>query len=384
MDINLAGRNIPILGYTHLDDEMDEFFRNLYTHFFEKPDITYLEFIKRINGDLRDSIIGYLDRKRGNPPGRDFLFNNLSTIWYEYQKQGRVGEAQQFWDDFLKIVLEWERTRNERIHKGPIYYFWSQTAIFQGQLDKGFFLIHSAVEEDVLTHNSGKPGTPAYLTVSLNNLEKGNLLFNQVNSWANYLDQLISNYRGISNNKLTMDDLREKFLEKCPSRDNLYLFTYTVARFFDLDHIPPTAIKSNFASIYELNMLFDLVLVIDEVILSSIINPGKNDWKFSHLANHLLIESSISKDHALNITHLNNINSRQNRDFENTINELLKQKFKYDDKTFPSRLECDIAIAYCLRNHSAHSVNSYPIIYKRFTEIRQSILNVLFLSVEFL
>jgi hypothetical protein len=381
MEIEIAGDRI-VLKVVPLGEPMDSFLKNFYTKFFYELKKSYHDFIRDWYKELEVNIHTYFDGKINNSPGHDDLFNNLTIIWTNYQNNGRVGEAQQFWQDILNIVLNWENTRTSRIHKGSLFYFWSQTVILQGQLDKGFFLIHCAYEEDVLTHNNQLPHTPAFRTVSLDYFEKDNLLYGLVYAWTNYLSSLISLYQTLNGSKFTLDDFRVKFLNCPPSRDILFSFTYTLARFYDFDLLPPFILKGNFTSLYEMNSLFDLVLVIDSVIYSSIPTPSNDDWKFINLASHILEKSGISPDLAKNRNHFAYINSFQDTDFERIINELIDQNLVYPDGIKPSKLECDIGIAYRLRNYSAHKIGSFPIILERYEEIRQSVFNVLFLALE--
>ncbi len=381
MEIEVADNRI-VLQVVPLGDPMDSFLKDFFTKFFNEFLRPYPDFIGAYYKELEANIHSYFDGKINNPPGQDNLFNNLTIIWKNYQNNGRVGEAQQFWQDILNMVLDWENSRNARIHKGSLFYFWSQTAILQGQLDKGFFLIHSAYEEDVLTSNNQLPGTPAFRTVSLDYSEKGNLLYGLVEAWANYLGSLISKYQTLTGSKFTLDDFRVKFLNQPPNRDVLFSFTYTLARFYDFDLLPSSILKGNFTSLFELNSLFDLVLVTDAVIYSNITTPGRDDWKFINLANHVLVKSGISTDPVKNRTHFVHINSMKDADFDRTVNELLDQTFVYTDGVNPSRLECDLGVAYCLRNYSAHNIGSFPIIRQRYGDIRQSVFNALFLALE--
>jgi hypothetical protein len=365
-----------------LGDPMDSFLKVLFTKFFTEIPRPYPDFIRDLYKPLESNIYTYFDGKKNNPPGQDNLFNNLTIIWKSYQNNGRVGEAQQFWQDILNIVLGWERSRNSRIHKGSLFYFWSQTAILQGQLDKGFFLIHSAYEEDVLTRNNQLPGTPAFRTVSLDYSEKGNLLYGLVEAWANYLGILISTYQTHTGSKFTLDDFKAKFLNQPPSRDILFSFTYSLARFYDFDLLPSSILRGNFTSLFELNSLFDLVLVTDSVIYASVLTPARDDWKFINLASHVLVKSSISPDPGRNKDHFGYINSLKDADFDKTINELLGQILVYPDGVKPSKLECDFGVVYCLRNYGAHNIGAFPIIRQRYKDIRQSVFNALFLAIE--
>lgn len=381
MEIEVANNRI-ILEVIPLGDYMDSFLKNFFTKFFNELSRQYTDFISFWYKELEEKIHTYFDGKINNPPGQDNLFNNLTIIWKTYQNNGRVGEAQQFWQSILKIVLDWESSRNSRIHKGSLFYFWSQTAILQGQLDKGFFLIHSAYEEDVLTSNNQLPGTPAFRTVSLDYSEKGNLLYGLVEDWANYLGILISKYQTHTGSKFTLDDFRVKFLNQPPSRDILFSFTYSLARFYDFDLLPTSILRGNFTSLFELNSLFDLVLVTDAVIFSTILAPARDDWKFINLASHVLVKSGISLDPVRNRDHFRYINSLKDADFDRTINELLGQILVYPDGIKPSKLECDFGVVYCLRNYSAHNIGSFPVIRQRYKDIRQSAFNALFLAIE--
>ena len=372
------------LKYIPLSTKIDSYLYSFFSRFFANPTQPFKTFISENFRDLRDNIHAYLDEKMDEPPSQDNLFNNLTFISNYYRDQGRFGEAQIFWYHILIICDQWEMSRKRRIHKGSIFYFWSQFAIFQGLLEKGFFLIHSAFEEDIKTHKKDHPGTPAELTVTLNNLDPNNMLFNLVNDWTSHLNRLLEGYRNISGNNLSTEDFRAQFLNTPPSSDTLFLFTFTLARFFDFDQFPSIAIRGNFASIFELNILFDLVLVIDAFIHEKIKATGSNDWSFKKLANFLLQKTGISTNDQLNSDHLHDVNESQKLDFEKTLTQLLDGTYIYSDGVSLSQLESAIAISYCIRNRSAHNIDSFPLIRERFNEIKQILFTVLFLSIEFL
>jgi hypothetical protein len=256
------------------------------------------------------------------------------------------------------------------------------TAILQGQLEKGFFLIHSAYEEDVLTNDNPLPNTPAFKTVSLAYEDKDNLLFSLVTAWANYLEVFINNYKTITRREFSLGTFRTSFLNRPPDRETLFSFTYTLARVYDFNLLPISILRGTFTSISEMNLLFDLVLVIDSVIYSSITSPAKGDWRFINLADIVLRKSMISNDSKENINHFTQINDMKENDFSGTIKDLLDCNLVYSDTKIPVKLECDLGIAYCLRNYSAHRIGSFPVIRERYKEILQSVFNVLFLAVE--
>lgn len=379
--------NGVFIKYYLLNHPIDNYLKQLLKSFFSDVNIPYQDLRDLILYKLREQIHKYLDSKKGEPAGQDYLFNNLALIWRQYHGNGRVTEAQRLLNDVLNIVLEWEDlNKPHRVHKGSIYYFWSHTAILQDDLDKGFFLIHSAYEEDVLTHKNENPGTPATLTVSLNDLDKNNLLYMKVKDWVAFLNNYIESYRNDRRGLLTLNDFRSKFLFAPPSKDTLFTFTFTLARLHNLARIPQSALQGNFASLYLLDVLFSLVMVIHSQIHSKISAPTEEHRKFSNLAKHLLTNASIHCGSSSIDNFLSTVNSEKDRpnNFETTVEKLLNGTFRNPDSSIPSKMACDVGLAYCIRNYSAHNVDSFPIFIRRFLEICQSIFNVLFLAVEYL
>ncbi|MEN6554465.1 MAG: hypothetical protein ABFC34_16465 [Methanobacterium sp.] len=378
----MSDKQLVVITVNYLGEPMDSYIRELLTMFFSNFEKPYSDFRNLCHNELKENINTYFDGRKGSYSEQDFLFNILTIISNYYCSFWRFTEAQQFWQDILDIVVEWEQTNKIRIHKGSIFYFWSQVAILQGQFEKGFFLIHSSYEEDVLTHGNKLPGTPAFKTVSLDYSDKKNLLYGLVIEWAKDLEKFIDQYCNITGRTFSKDEFQAKFLNAPPSMDTLFLFTYILAKFFDFDRMPPMLSRGTFTSLYELNSIFDLALIIDNVIYSSLSKPDDNDWKFIKLANHLLIQSGLATDSKININHLVETLKGSEKDFEKTIQKLLDQQYIYSNHVSPTRIECDIALSYCLRNYSAHKIGSFAIIRDRFNEIRQSIFNVLFLAVQ--
>ena len=97
----------------------------------------------------------------------DPFFGSFTIIWRFFLHQGRFRACELVWDLALKIAYEWEDKHGKRIHKGTPYYFWGVTCILNGDLEKGFLLMHQALEEDKKTFDVDSPTTPAYAFVTL-------------------------------------------------------------------------------------------------------------------------------------------------------------------------------------------------------------------------
>jgi hypothetical protein len=309
---------------------------------------------------------------------QDRFFTNLTFIWRKYLDGGRLGEAQAFWQRILQPINQWEENRASRVHKGSPLYFWAVTAILQGEVDKGFFLMHSAYQEDVETQNTEFPPSPAFWFVTLDFDRTEQFFYDYVRHLADYLDQFLHVYRLVRPSNLQLSEFRDWFLVQPPSKHAVFSFAHTIARLRGLDIIPTYALQSEFAGQYELNLFFDLVLVIDEAIAEK--DPDPNHWRFLDFAEFLSGQSRLK----LTRDDLQLANREIRSDFDRTLTSLLDATFLFQDGLTRSRLGCDVAVAHCLRNHAAHNVTSFPSVWRRFQDIRQGLFNVLFLCVDVL
>ncbi|MGB2727353.1 MAG: hypothetical protein WBD09_02610 [Halobacteriota archaeon] len=117
---------------------------------------------------FRDEALEFFDHNENDYRAHDGFFNNFTIIWRNFQSQGRFKNAEHLWDLALNVSYEWEnKNQNKGIHKGTPYYFWGVTCILNGDLEKGFLLMHQALEEDKRTHKTKTPKTPAYSFVTL-------------------------------------------------------------------------------------------------------------------------------------------------------------------------------------------------------------------------
>ncbi|HML40366.1 MAG TPA: hypothetical protein PKD23_06770 [Bellilinea sp.] len=381
--------NLPrIARIFFLDQESDAYFDELISQV--DAALTQVKSLKilfeEIRKEFESNFYGYLDRNINKPPGRDYFINNLHIlVTGRYLNLGDLLGIQYFWSSIEDMVRRWEDTRNKRFHKGSIYFFASYPAFYLEQIDKAFFLLHKAYEEDVKTQGTPTPDTPAFKTVSINE-DKGNALYGIVVNWANYLIELIDNYSLITNRKFSLYIFRDKFLKTPPSLDILFSFTHTLVKFHYFDLTKDFSSQGVFPNLYKLNMLFDLVLVLDRKILFHVPEQEKNKKKyFIELGPFLLNQASLISDsnrYKTELVDLNDAIRKSSITFDKKVKDLLDHNYFYADGTKFSRLECDIALAYIIRNHSAHNIDSFPVIGERFIDIRQSIFNGLFLAVE--
>jgi len=368
MKFIIAGQTIEI---NSLAPALDEKFIALHGAYFGQGTINWDKFEEVARGFFDQ----HPDPKQSS---HDDFFNNFTVVWRRFIATLNYEEAERIWHMALSPALSWEGANaGKRIHKGTPYYFWGLTALQRGDLDKGYALMHLAVNEDIETSGQEYPDTPAYAFASLN-YEKarqafgGEWLFNQMK----FLDSRQNEYSSRYNRPFKLDDFKTKFLHSPPSVDIGFLFAYAVARLMRLAEVPARALTTRFAGQLEANLLFDLALVIDGAIKKK--NPDR--WKFIHHAEFLL----TSVGQPLNEGQLGEINEAFNADFDQAVTRILDGGFKLSDNTALSGAQVDVALAYGMRNRGAHDVTAAPTVWNRFAEIEQALFDVLDLTVDFL
>lgn len=319
----------------------------------------------------------------------DSFFQKFTRIWIRYLDQRRLGYAEYFWKRVAELVLSWEsQNLGCRIHKGTAYYFWAGTAILSGNLDKGYLLMHQALEEDKITHPNAQPlpNTPSFVFVTLDYKDPRQTFKVWVEGQVKFIDKLLLEYRNSYSKHLTSDDFRSRFL-KCLSEISLVvLFAYTLARFYNLAETPSYAQKSDFAGQLEMNLLFDLALIIEVAIKqkSGIMEGTLGNQINDYLLRDSRINSEFTGWNNNTLGQLRDNKSKPDTTFQQSLNELLSTSpFLFNDGSqLTTRAEKDLALTYLIRNRGAHYVTPVEAIWERFTKLRQSLFNVLFLCVE--
>src|SRR5713101_774922 len=329
-------------------------------------------------GDFEREALAYFDQTAGNPSAHDRFFNAFTIIWQAHLDRENLAAAESLWADIaLRQALLWEKQNPGKfIHKGTPFYFWGMTAIIRGELDKGYALMHQALDEDARTSGLRIPQPPAFAFATLNYAEVAQTFRAWVLNLARFLDQQLTAYRTNTGGRLTLQDFNQHFLLNAPSVDTIFLFSYCVGRLFFLARIPQHALMSEFAGQLETNLLFDIALVIDAAIRGK--NPS--EWKFR---DDIALLSNRAKL-ALGRKQLGWVNRAMLKDFDATLSSLIMGSFRFRDGTAPGNLERDLAITYGIRNRGAHSVSSAPTLWQRFDDIQRAVFNALFLTVEVL
>ena len=317
----------------------------------------------------------YFDLHITNFTAHDDYFNVFAPLWDHYQKNRHSAAAESIWKMALEPVLDWEADNKRRTHKGTPYYFWAVTVLLARDVDRGFILMHRALNEDLQSSGQNTPSTPGIAFVTLDYKKKEQYFGNRVVEIATLLERYIAAYRNTRNRSLTLDILRNKFLSDLKLRPAAFFFVYLMhkLRAFQ-ENIDEGLIQSDFSGLLELDLLFGLCLVTDSVV--------KNKYhvrkaQFIELAAFLSQRAGFR----LGDNELGRINGEFNRDFGNAATKLLQGSIC---GLILQPSESDIALCYGLRNRGAHNIEGHQVIYDNFDDIIQGLLSALFLSVEVL
>jgi hypothetical protein len=364
--IIMGGREIVI---DVLGQPIDAAFDRLHAAYFGQLPLPWEEF--------EAAALDFFDRTARNWNAHDDYFNNFTVIWRTLLDAGRYEHSERIWQSALQPALKWEQMHQpQRIHKGTPYYFWSMTALLRGDLDRGYLLIHQAVREDIDNSGQSTPNTPGYALVSLNYNRVDQAFRQWVLLQAEFLNKLLDNYNTTYTRSISLEDVKHRFLDAAPSIETLFLLTYTIARLMGLSNVPGYATLNPFAGQLELNILFDVALVIDSAIKAK--NPTQ--WRFIHHAEHLL----RAVGHALTHEQLGEVNGQFENAFDATVQSALEGNLMLPGGTILDRVQSDIAICYGLRNNGAHNIGTASIIWNRYPEVQQAVFRTLFAVVDYI
>ena len=360
----IGGREI-IIGA--LGQPMDRAFERLHEAYVGNSSLPWDEFTS--------AALQYFDSNPTTPAAHDAFFNNFTVVWRSLVDSGRLDEAEHVWDRALEPAYEWERTHpGQKLHKGTPYYFWAMTALSRGDIDRGYLLVHQSVEEDIRSSGQAKPDTPGFALVSLNYAKVDQAYRQWVLDQAGFLNGAIANYNAEHSRTFRMEDIKSRFIDIVPNLDTVFLLTYTLARIMRIG-LSKRIVKNGFAGQLEINLLFDLTLVIDSAIKAK--NTGQ--WQFVQHSVHLLRVNG----HTLTLQHLVDINSQFQTNFDSTALSALNNTLKVG-ATALDRVQCDVALAYGIRNRGAHNVETAAMVWQHFPAVTAALFRVLFSAIDYL
>lgn len=350
-----------------LNPSLDQEFVTLHSAFLSSTTCRWDSFVTAAHAYLSQPGIG------GHQHGQ--FFNNFTILWRNFLRAGQFDAAERIWNMACAIAWDWEHANFGRlVHKGTPYYFWGMTALQRGDIDRGYALMHQALEEDVRESGQQFPPTPALAFATMNAEQPEQAAFDWVAQKAQVADRYLKSYRQSSGMALDFSGLNARFLQHPPNRYTVYSLSYVLGRLSKLVKAPAQVLESEFAAQLNMDLIFRLLQVLESALKAK--NPAGSTF-FSHAV-------FLAQRTSLNLTQpdLSHVNTEAKKDFEKTLRDLLVGVFALPGGRAAIALERDLAVAYACRNYGAHQLSPVSTVLNRVEEIKQAVFNTLFLTIE--
>jgi hypothetical protein len=357
-----------------LGQTMNEQFQRLYNYYFFNTGFERNKFESEslIFFDNNNSIDAY-----------DKYFNNFTPLWNLLLSQGSFFYAEQLWQISIETAKKWDKRQNQnkKIHKGAPFYFWGVTCILKEDLEKGFLLMHQALEEDKKNINLNQlKDTPAYSFVTLNYEQQHQYFRNKVLEIAQFVEQKLNVYQISRSGNLNMSRFKTKFLQNPNLIEQVFMFV------FELFHVKKLLSENRqeltqnvYGSMLMVQSIFTFTLLVDNIIKYKYNNQDPYKQQFLDL----LVFLSGKVNLQLDKSKLVEVNGMFTNNFHRTLDNLINSRQVFKTAKLQT-IEEDIAISYGFRNSAAHKIKDRPYIHENFNKIIDRIFNVFFLAVQVL
>ncbi|MEW6366708.1 MAG: hypothetical protein AB1714_18920 [Acidobacteriota bacterium] len=324
--------------------------------------------------------------------GHDETFWHATALWQIFMACAMPGEAEKWWTAVIRHALAWESMHaGRRLHKGTPYYFAGVTAILNGNLDRGFLLMHQAVEEDRVTcetiaratQDASKEGDylklPAYLFVTLNSEAQDQFFKGKVDEVAEYLRSRIEEYNKATGRAFTLADFRARFLAQPQMVDEAFAFVFALYRLKAFEDDRPAGLETVFRSIYLSDLYFQICRVLECLLQEEL---GRTNM----LGGLLPLLASEARVGWKQLTHdeIEVLKKKCQADFDGMLRLLLSHKYAYSSGAGPSPAEESMLVASTLRNFGAHRIEQMLVLGEEFLSIRRHLINAILTTVDLL
>jgi len=317
----------------------------------------------------------------------DAFFGSFTPTWNGLLQQRRVFDAVQLWVSVLTEVRDWEKQSNKTVHKGTPYYFLGATHIFGGDYDLGFRYVYDAIEEDKSSdsktgHIGAYRNAPAYMLVSLVDSPKNFLYQPIVLPARRRIDQFLQQYRGSTSSTMKLTDFENKFLSSAVLEFQKLFFVYVLLEMIKRENAwDPAGIANDFTKMKNRDILFDLCLVIEEILKAkySVGSISKGVYKLCSARRWLSSEDIDVGKLNENLSPMITGPTAPGPDV--VVPALLDGTLTYRGNRVGKEMSW-LILAWHLRNYAAHELTPQEVLVRRYKETAQALMNALFLSLE--
>jgi|GEM_PF-1577962 len=311
----------------------------------------------------------------------DYYFGQYTTLWQYYLKHQRHVLGTTLWQHVCRLVWDWEKKSEKKIHKGTLYFFLGATLLRQGNIDLAYLFISNAIEQDKFSSTLMKSPEhyrhlPAYLFSSGIVDNPNNYLYPFVLQMWGFLKPTITSFGTVGYSRsFTSDDFDNKFLKNSQLDSEKLFFLYTINTIINIKNVTTEELEVNdFLKMKRLDILFNLCQVIESAL-------GKKIQKA--LISKLIQEVCFQK---YGVTPDDSHSIYTALDFKKSpvtaLETCLSLNFVFNGKPVRKEVLTLIGI-WGLRNYGGHNIDtSSPILSTRFDEMVQFVFSGLFIALQ--
>jgi hypothetical protein len=305
------------------------------------------------------------------------LFEQFTTLWNYYLDHQRHLLGTKLWQHVCRMTWKWEKSNNATVHKGTPYFFLGANQLMQGNLDNAFLFIHNAMEEDIrYSSQIGDPSfyktMPAYLFSSLIADNPKNYLYPYAQEAKRKLDSFIQTHNALLSAGFSYSDFDSKFLKNQDLEETKFFFVYNLFAMINHDVIDTIELRKNeFSKLRNLDVIFNLCLIIDEVM------KKKTNQKYISESVIQICDNNFGEKDAYNIFKSLNFEN----DFENAVKKCLSLSYSYGTKSVSKEVLL-LILAWGLRNFGGHKIEAKQLFVDEYQNLVEKLMSGLSLTLE--
>jgi hypothetical protein len=316
----------------------------------------------------------------------DLFFESFTSSWMSLVAQGKVREAAEHWVRILTYVMRWEKASKTAIHKGTPYYFLGATYLFANDFDLGLRYLFDAIEQDQqASKRTGATDSfkkaPAYMVASLAQDPHNFLFTGLVAPTRTRLEKYLAEYRKKTGSSMQLTDFEGKFLSNTNLEFQKFVFVYLLFELIKQESSWAPSVSNDFAKMRNRAVIFDLCLVIDEVLRNKY-PPA--DYIREGVYNLCKSEAWVPMDKDASQVN-SNLNPKVSGDTalqpDIVVPALLDLSLTYRGTQVKEEMSW-LLLAWHLRNYGAHDLTPQGVLVQRYDEIIQALMNALFTTLE--
>lgn len=381
---------VPAVAY--FNDELWEAFRQFYQAFAVQKCVDVAAFLRefrlpeklRVASDRLFREVKERSNRKGQESGHmaDLYFDNFSAILTPPSSKNTI-----VWKQLFQFVHGWEKKNNFYLHKSALFYCWATEYLLSGDYVNAFMRMHRALEEDNRRYDSTSIlPTPTHRFISMRP-KSDDVLYPMTLEMLRFVVEALDRYRKGTGKQLSFAEFRQHFFDEQHEilEDLQFFFLFTVLKLMKLSENFYTEGLADLkmAPMIFSNVIADLIVVSEELfrlVFQALVSSKQNLTFINYLQDIANAEGwTADQQHY----HATISNARLTRDnFGEMVQHILRGIYRTKDNRRLEPMEAHLVLTYQLRNFSAHTIQSQQVLWERFPQILQSVLNTFFFGVE--